>query len=78
LKTAPEVYFKSTEAGEDSNTDSIWLSVNWNLSLVEKYSQCVDTIEVMIKRAKDSKTQKLMLCSHPRSSYQNCSGSLLK
>lgn len=76
LKSAPEVFFTTSDGAPD--TDHVWLMANWNLSLVEKYSQCVDTVEVMVKKIKDPKTKKSIICSHERSAIQKCSGSLLK
>jgi len=54
------------------------LVAKWNLSLVEKYSQCVDAVEVIVKKVKDPKTKQIILCHLPRSAAQNCTGTLSK
>ncbi len=31
--------------------DLVWLSASWNLSYVEKYPQCIDSIQVLVPRS---------------------------
>lgn len=76
FKSGPEVFFAQSDGTPDN--DQIKLTAKWNLSFVEKYSQCVDTVEVMVKKIKDPKTKKAILCSLARSAIQNCTGSLPK
>lgn len=71
--TAPSLHLTFNGVNEE---DLVWLSASWNLSYVEKYPQCIDSIQILVKKIKDSKTKKTLLCDIAKPTVMNCTGSL--
>jgi hypothetical protein len=50
------------------------LTASWNLSYVEKYPQCIDNVEILVKKRRDAKNKKTLLCDPQKPSISNCTG----
>ena len=73
--TAPSLHLTFNGVNEE---DQVWLSASWNISYVEKYPQCIDNVQVLVKKIKDSKTKKTLLCDLVKPTISNCTGALTR
>jgi len=78
MESGPKVFFATSADASLLDNELIFLTATWNLTLVEKYSQCVDRIEVIVKKIKSPKAEKVVLCNVQKPSQQKCTGSLLR
>ena len=69
--TAPSLHLTFNGVNEE---DQVWLAASWNLSYVEKYPQCIDNVEILVKKRRDAKNKKTLLCDPQKPNISNCTG----